>query len=167
MRKWRLAVLAVGSFTGRGIVMYRGALPAPMPWPAQAPVAATSQSAWQADVRIQALDLTPLKGFVNVRVVIGSDGTDGARGASLHLFLPLGTKAARLPPGCQPSPSPNAAAQARIDCALGELRVRDLREVTIVATAPPAGVVARFTAFAYSDTPDPQMTNNYAERVLP
>lgn len=131
------------------------------------PVAATSQAVWQADVRIQALDLTPLKGFVTIRVVVGSDGGNGASGASLHLFLPVGTKAARLPPGCQPSPSPNSAAQARIDCALGELRVRDLREITIVATAPPAGVMARFAAFAYSDTPDPQMINNYAERVLP
>jgi hypothetical protein len=133
----------------------------------QGPAVATSQAAWQADVRIQALDLTPLKGFVNVRVVVGSDGGNGASSASLHLFLPVGTKAARLPAGCQPSPSPTAAAQARIDCALGELRVRDLREITIVATAPPAGVVARFAAFAYSDTPDPQMINNYAERVLP
>jgi hypothetical protein len=133
----------------------------------QGPAVATSQAAWQADVRIQALDLTPLKGFVNVRIVVGSDGGEEARSASLHLFLPVGTKAARLPPGCQPSPSPNPASQARIDCALGELRVRDLREVTIVATAPPAGVVARFAAFAYSDTPDPLMTNNYAERVLP
>jgi hypothetical protein len=133
----------------------------------QGPAVASSQAAWQADVRIQALDLRQLKGFVNVRIVVGSDGSEGARSAALHLFLPVGTKAARLPPGCQPSPSPTAAAQARIDCSLGELRVRDLREVTIVATAPPAGVVARFTAFAYSDTPDPQMINNYAERVLP
>jgi hypothetical protein len=142
------------------------ALPALLPL-LQGPAVATSQAMWQADVRIQALDLTPLKGFVTIRVVVGSDGDNGASGASLHLFLPVGTRAARLPPGCQPSPSPTAAAQARIDCRLGELRVRDLREVTIVATAPPAGVVARFTAFAYSDTPDPQMINNYAERVLP
>jgi hypothetical protein len=134
---------------------------------AQAPASLGSQGVSQADVRIQALDLTPLRGFVNVRVVVGSDGGDGAHSAALHLFLPLGTKAARLPPGCQPSPSPPGAAQARVDCALGELRVRDLREVIIVATVPPAGVVARFTAFAFSDTPDPQMTNNYAERVLP
>jgi hypothetical protein len=143
------------------------ALPALLLLLGQVPVAPTSQAAWQADVRIQALDLTPLKGLVTVRIVVGSDGGEEARSASLHLFLPLGTRAARLPPGCQASPSPNPAAQARIDCALGELRVRDLREVTIVATAPPAGVVARFTAFAYSDTPDPQMINNYAERVLP
>jgi len=134
---------------------------------AQAPASASNQGVGQADVRIQALDLTPLKGFVNVRIVVGSDGGDGARSAALHLFLPVGTKAARLPPGCQPSPSPPTAAPARVDCALGELRVRDQREVIIVATAPPVGVVARFTAFAFSDTPDPQMANNYAERVLP
>jgi len=124
-----------------------------------------AQMVWQADVRIQALDLTALKGYVTVRVVVYSDNGDNARNAALHLFLPVGTKAARLPPGCQSSPSPTAA-QARVDCALGELRVRDLREVSIVATAPPAGVPGRFAVFVYSDTPDPQMTNNYAERAV-
>jgi len=145
----------------------RLALAALLPLLGQAPAMTTNQAVWQADVRIQALDLTPLKGLVTVRIVVGSDGADGAHATSLLLFLPLGTKAARLPPGCQPSPSPTAAAQARIDCVLGELRARDLREVTIVATAPVAGQVARFAAFAYSDTPDPQMINNFAERVLP
>ena len=132
----------------------------------QAPGSAGGQMAWQADIRIQAFDLTPLKGFVSVRVVVASDGGAGALNVSLHLFLPVGSKAARLPPGCQPSPSPNPAAEARVDCGLGEIRVRESREITIVTTTAPAGAGVRFAAFTYSDTPDPQMTNNYAEREL-
>ena len=128
---------------------------------------AAAQQVWQADVRVQAIDVTALKGHVNIRVVVYSDLDASASNVSLRLFLPVGTKAARVPPGCQPSPSAAGAVQARVDCALGELRVRDLREVTIVTTEPAPGVIKRFAAFAYSDTPDPQLANNYAERVLP
>jgi hypothetical protein len=126
-----------------------------------------AQAIPQADVRIQVIDFGVQKEFVTVRVVVYSDHGASAHNASLHLFLPVGIRVARLPPGCQAIQGPGGGGQGRVDCLLGELRVRDLREVTIVATVPAPGAPRRFAAFVYSDTPDPEITNNYGDRVLP
>jgi hypothetical protein len=45
--------------------------------------------------------------------------------------------------------------------------VRGLRDFFIATTAPVSGGRSRFAAFAFSDTPDPVPSNNFAERVLP
>jgi hypothetical protein len=125
----------------------------------------STQAAWQADLRIERIELTQASGLVTVRVALYSDNDHPARNAAVHIFLPVGSKAARVPPGCLPSPSPSDGSQARVDCQLGELRVREGRDVSLVATVPSTG--GRFAAFVFSDTPDPVPSNNYAERVLP
>jgi hypothetical protein len=129
--------------------------------------APASQGQGRADVQIQAIGVTAKDRFVTVRVVVSSDRDDLARNATLHVFIPVGSLVARVPAGCRPSASPTGSLPARVDCDLGEIRVRDLRDVSVVMTAPPAGVARRVAAFAYSDTPDPHVANNYAERVVP
>ena len=130
-------------------------------------VAGLHQTVGQADLQIKAIEVIPANGYLSVKVLIYSENGDNARNAALHLFLPVGARVARLSPGCLPSPSQHDSAQARVDCALGQIRVRDAREVIVVASPPAPGIERRFAAFVYSDTPDPKVTNNYAERVLP
>jgi hypothetical protein len=123
--------------------------------------AALRQGVDQADLQVQTIDLTLVHDHVSVRVVISNGNDRSARNAALHLFVPVGAIVARVPPGCRPSPSPVRTAPARVDCDLGELRIRDLREMVIVTTAPPPGGEGLFATLVYSDTPDPAMKNNY------
>jgi hypothetical protein len=44
---------------------------------------------------------------------------------------------------------------------------RSHREVFVVTTTPPIGVVRGFGAVAMSETPDPRPGNNFAERAIP
>ena len=125
------------------------------------------QTALQADLQVKAIEVAPVNGYLSVKVLVYIDNGGNARNVALHLLLPAGAKVARVPPGCLPSPSPHDAAQARVDCQLGEIRVRDPREVVVIASPPAPGTDRRFTAFVYSDTPDPKLTNNYAERIIP
>ena len=128
---------------------------------------AVGQEVWQADVRIQSLEVTNGKGSVGIRVFVTSDNDDDARGVRLELLLPVGAGVVRMAQGCRPSASPVANLVARVICELGVIPVRGLREVVISATAPTPGPNRKVAVFVTSDTPDPEPANNYAERSVP
>ncbi len=71
--------------------------------------------------------------------------------------------------GCVAGPNVTgiSALRARVECTLGNLPARSNRELFVVTTTPPAGVVRGFAVVVMSDTPDPKPTNNFAERVIP
>jgi hypothetical protein len=127
-----------------------------------------SPRVWQADLAVQVFELTAIKGGgpITARVVVAT-GNDEARGVRLEMLLPVGIGVLRVPDGCRPSPSPVASLNARVSCAIGDMPVRALREVSVTTTGVPA-VDARphFAVFVFSDTPDPRPTNNFAERSL-
>ena len=128
-----------------------------------------AQKIWQADVRVQSLEVTALKGKggpLSARVLVTSDNDEEARAAHLEILLPIGVGVVRVPAGCRPSPSAIAGLIARVSCDLGDIPVRGLREVVITTTGT-AAIHGRFAAFVTSDTPDPQPSNNYAERPIP
>jgi hypothetical protein len=131
--------------------------------------APTPQRVWQADVRIQLLEVTALKrgGPLTVRVVVTSESDADARAVRLDILLPIGAGVLRVSPGCRPSASSVASLNARVTCELGDMPVRGLREVQISTTAAAPTGHPRFAAFVASDTPDPEPTNNYAERSVP
>jgi hypothetical protein len=140
------------------------------------------QAVWQADVRIQLLEVTALRGTAagtkpgrantaarqfSARVVVASDTDDEARGVRLDLLLPVGAGVVRLPAECRASPSAVATLTGRVTCDLGVIPVRGLREVTVSTTATVSPSGARFAALVSSDTPDPVPGNNFAERGVP
>jgi hypothetical protein len=130
---------------------------------------AAPQHAWQSDVSVRALELTMQKGGTSItaRVVVATDSGD-ARGVRLEIMLPVGVGVVTVPDGCRPSPSPIMSLSARVTCVLGDLRVREIRELSIVTTGRPASrEPLPFAVFAFSDTPDPQPSNNFAERGVP
>jgi hypothetical protein len=126
------------------------------------------QRVWQSDVSVQALDVARVKpgGPVTARVTIAAD-SDVARAVRVEIILPIGVAVLRLPGVCRTSPSPVATLSARVTCSLGDMPVRGLYDFTIATTASASGGRLRFAAFAFSDTPDPTPSNNFAERVLP
>ncbi|HSJ65830.1 MAG TPA: hypothetical protein VK922_18255 [Gemmatimonadaceae bacterium] len=140
------------------------------------------QAVWQADVRIQLLEVTALRGSTaaskpgqasaaarqfTARVVVASDNDDEARGVRLDVLLPVGAGVVRLPAECRASPSAVATLTGRVTCDLGVMPVRGLREVMISTTATVSPTGARFAALVSSDTPDPVPGNNFAERGVP
>lgn len=129
----------------------------------------TAQEVWQADVQVQAIEVSQVRMGLFVRIVVFSDNDDAARNARVEILLPVGVAAVKMAGGCVASPSPNGTTQltARIVCQLGDLPVRALREVWVQTTTPPPGVLKTFGAVALSDTPDPQPVNNHAERTIP
>ena len=129
--------------------------------------AASAQEVWQADVRIQSLEVTGGRGSIAIRVVVTSDNDDDAMGVRLDVLLPVGAGVIRLAQGCRASPSPVANLAARVTCELGTIVVRGLREVTIAASTPPPGPGHKVAVVVMSDTPDPEPANNYAERMVP
>ncbi len=146
------------SVVGLGVVAsLRGSMPA------------AGQPGWQADVRIQSIELLAVKGrSLNARIVITSDNDGDARNTRLEILLPVGVGVSRLAPGCRASTIPgHAAVNAHVSCDLGDIQVRGVREVTIATSAPAPNVLMRVAAFVLSDTPDPMPSNNYAERVAP
>jgi hypothetical protein len=126
------------------------------------------QHSWQADVSVRAIDVTPMRdgGSLTTRVAVTAD-SDRARAVRVEVMLPIGVAVMHVAEGCQTSPSPIASLSARVTCSLGDLPVRGLRYVFVTTTGKPVSQRARFAAFAFSDTPDPHPTNNYAERVVP
>ncbi|HJU89240.1 MAG TPA: hypothetical protein VJ672_07610 [Gemmatimonadaceae bacterium] len=138
------------------------------------------QEVWQADVRVQALEVTPLRvatntatstaraagGQLSMRAVITSDNDDDARRVRLEVLLPIGVGVLRLGPGCQAGASAVSTLTGRVTCDLGDIPVRGLREVVITTTGPVNGGGGRFAVFVTSDTPDPLPSNNYSERAI-
>ncbi len=139
--------------------------------------AASAQEVWQADIRVQSMEVLSARGVpaagdgrggqLSTRIVVTSDNDDDARASRLEILLPVGVTVLRMPSDCKASPGAVAGLTARVTCELGDLPVRGLREVTIVTSGAPSNRQARFGAFVTSDTPDPIPSNNYAERALP
>lgn len=123
---------------------------------------------WQADVRVQSMEVTESRvaGPLSARVTITSHNDDDARAVRLEILLPVGAGVLRLAEGCRASPSVVSALTARVSCALGDLPVGGLREVRLMTTGAARGVQSRFAVFVTSDTPDPDPSNNYAERAI-
>jgi hypothetical protein len=142
---------------GLAVLALLGTPPAPPPM----------QKQWQADIRIQSIEVVAVKGrSLNARVVITSDNDDDARNARLEILLPVGVGVARLSPGCRASSIAGLSTlNAHISCELGDIPVRGVREVMIATSTPALNVPMRVAAFVVSDTPDPMPSNNYAERV--
>ena len=130
---------------------------------------AAAQAVWQADLRVQALEVTRIDGNLVARVVVYSDNNDEARAVHLEILLPVGVDVVRTAQGCQASASPPGVSvlRARVMCDLGTLPVRASREVFVMTTSPLATTPKTFAVFALSETPDPRPGNNYAERTLP
>lgn len=128
-----------------------------------------SQRVWQSDLSVRTLELTMAEGgkSITARVVVATDSGE-ARDVRLEVMLPVGVAAITVPRGCRPSPSPVMSLNARVTCALGDFRVREIRDLSIVTTGRrPSSEPLRFAAFALSDTPDPQPSNNFLERSVP
>lgn len=132
-------------------------------------LASTSvQRVWQADVSVRVLEVVRVKpgGPLTARVAVTAD-SDVARAVQVEIILPVGVAVLRLPAECHTSPSPVATLSARVTCALGDLPVHTTRDLSIATTSVTRVGGMRFAAFAFSDTPDPVPSNNFAERVLP
>jgi hypothetical protein len=124
---------------------------------------------WQADIQIRVLEVVQSKSQLNARVLVYSGNERPALDARLLVFVPVGAGLDRMPQECVASPAPSnvPSLRATIQCQLGTIPAGGLREVSVRTTVPPAGLAKRIGAFAFSDTPDPQPSNNYAERVVP
>lgn len=124
---------------------------------------------WQADIQVRTLEVTKSKTNMTVRVVVYTEHDDEAREAHLLVLLPVGVGIERLGPSCAASAAPPLvpSLRASVQCDLGSLADRALREVQLSTTLPPEGLPKRFGVFVYSGTPDPVPGNNYAERVVP
>jgi hypothetical protein len=131
-------------------------------------VDAGAQRAWIADVSVRAIELTPLTdgGSRIARIVIAADSSR-ASAVRVEVMLPVGVGVLHLADGCRASPGPVTSLSARVTCALGDMTVRESRSVFVTTAGRPASSRPRFAAFAFSDTPDPVPSNNYAERIVP
>lgn len=139
------------------------------------------QAVWQADVRIQLMEVTALRGTraspargqeaaarqLSARIVVTSDNDDEARGVRLDVLLPVGTGVVRLPRRCQAVVSAAATPAGRVTCDLGVIPVRGREEILISTTGTVSPAGGRFAAFVSSDTPDPVPGNNFTERRAP
>jgi hypothetical protein len=128
----------------------------------------TQSQVWQADVQIRTLEVTRTKSTMTVRIVVYTDKDDEARDAHLVVLLPIGVGIDRLAAGCTATAGPSMlpSLRAAVECALGSIPNRGLREAVVTTTVPPDPVTKRFGVFVYSSTPDPNPGNNYAERTI-
>ena len=131
--------------------------------------AGAQEALWRADIQIQSLRVTRLDANLLLRVVVYSDNDDEARAARVEILVPVGVGIVRMAAGCSASAGPPGmrVLQARVTCELGNVAVRDSREVFVMTTTPRPGTASVFGAFAMSDTPDPKPGNNFAEGRLP
>lgn len=125
-----------------------------------------AQRAWESDVSVRTVEFSKatLAGSITMHVMVTAE-RDNARAVRLEIMLPVGVGVLAMPPGCRSSPAPVMSLAARVTCTLGDLHQRDMRTISVTTTDRP-GVrrPLRFAAFAFSDTPDPQPGNNFAER---
>jgi len=123
---------------------------------------------WQADLVVRSLTVSPEKGNLTVRAVVGSDFGE-ALGARVEVLLPVGVGIVSLGAGCVAGPSPTGISElrARVECNLGNLPARSSRSLYVVTTTPPTGVTRGFAVVAMSDTPDPKPANNFVEKTIP
>jgi hypothetical protein len=123
---------------------------------------------WQADLQIRSLTVSEDKGNLTARVIVAAEFGE-ALTARLEILLPVGVGIVSLGPSCAPGPNVTgiSALRARVECTLGNMPARSSRELYVVTTTPPLGVVRGFAVVAMSDTPDPKPANNFAERIIP
>lgn len=125
-----------------------------------------AQRTWESDVSVRAVEFSKaaLAGSITMHVTVTAE-RDDARAVRLEIMLPVGVGMLAMPPACRSSPAPVMSLAARVTCTLGDLHRRDVRTISITTTdRPGARQPLRFAAFAFSDTPDPQPGNNFAER---
>ena len=123
---------------------------------------------WQADLQIRSLTVSADKGHLTARVVVTAESGE-ALAAWVEVLLPVGVGIVSLGSGCVAGPSMTGIRElrARVECALGNLAAGSNRELVVVTTTPPSGVVRGFAVVAMSETPDPKPGNNFAERAIP
>ena len=123
---------------------------------------------WQADVQIRTLEVTRTKSTITARIVVYTEKDDEARESRLVVLLPLGVGIDKLAPGCSATAGPSMvpSLRAAVECELGTIPDRGIREVIVTTTVPPDAISKRFGVFVYSNTPDPAPGNNYAERTI-
>ena len=123
---------------------------------------------WQADLQIRSMTVSADKGNLTARVVVTAESGE-ALAARVEVLLPVGVGIVTLGPGCVAGPSMTGIRElrARVECTLGNLAAGSNRELFVVTTTPPSGVVRGFAAVAMSETPDPKQGNNFAERAIP
>ena len=123
---------------------------------------------WQSDLQIRSLTVSEDKGNLTARVIVSAEFGE-ALAARVEVLLPVGVGIVTLGPGCVAGPSMMGIRElrARVECTLGNLPARSNRELYVVTTSPPNGVVRGFAAVAMSETPDPKPGNNFAERAIP
>ena len=123
---------------------------------------------WQADVQIRTLEVTRTKSAMTARVVVYTEKDDEARNSHLIVLLPLGVGIDKLGPGCSAAAGPSMvpSLRAAVECDLGSIPDRGIREAVVTTTIPPDIIPKRFGVFVYSNTPDPAPGNNYAERTI-
>ncbi len=144
------------------------------------PSIAAAQERAQADVQIQAFTVqinksrtvspTPLPPGVVLNLTVFSNNDDTAIASRVLVFLPPESQILTVPTGCMPSTAgtgSNGTWHAMLACDLGDLPVNGSRNIVFAASIPPAFILKRYGAFAYSETPDPFTPNNYAERTIP
>lgn len=123
---------------------------------------------WQADIQIRTLEVTKSKSSMTARIVVYNERDDDAREARLVVLLPLGVGIDRLGAGCTATAGPSMvpSLRAAVECDLGSIQNRGIKEVVVMTTLPPDVLAKRFGVFVYSSTPDPIPGNNYAERTI-
>jgi hypothetical protein len=128
----------------------------------------TQGQVWQADIQIRTLEVTRTKSTITIRVVVYTEKDDEARDTHLIVLLPIGVGIDRLAAGCTATAGPSMlpSLRAAVECDLGSIPNRGIREAVVTTTVPPDVVTKRFGVFVYSSTPDPNPANNYAERTI-
>ena len=130
---------------------------------------AEAQEIWQADVRIERMNLLalPSAGHTELRVVVSSANDDEARQARLEVLLPVGTQTIKVPRTCREGVSPVRHHVGRIGCDLGSIAVGGRQDLRFTFALPSGLATRRVAAMAWSDTPDPDLENNFAHRTAP
>ena len=128
----------------------------------------TQGQVWQADIQVRTLEVTKSRTTMTARIVVYSEKDDEARDSHLIVLLPLGVGIDKLGAGCSATSGPSMlpSLRATVECDLGSIPDRGIREAVITTTIPPESVPKRFGVFVYSSTPDPVPGNNYAERTI-
>ena len=129
---------------------------------------ARQRALWQADLMIRSLTVTAEKGNLTARVVVAAEIGD-ALGARIEVLLPVGVGIVTLGSGCFAGPNVTGISElrARVECTLGNMPARSIRELWVITTTPPNGVARGFAVMVMSETPDPRLANNFLERVVP
>ena len=123
---------------------------------------------WQADLQIRSLTVSEANGNLTARIIVSAEVGE-ALAARVDVLLPVGVGIVTLGTGCVAGPNVTgiSALRARVECTLGNMPARTIREFFVVTTTPPNGVTRGFAVVAMSDTPDPKPGNNFLERVIP